>query len=78
MNELSRYAWEQAIWSLCRRFGGDERGWHFQRPALSGELSSDSRGSALPGASGRGNGKVFPVTPSESPRHFAALGMKVS
>ena len=25
MNELSRYAWEQAIWSLCRRFGGDER-----------------------------------------------------
>ena len=25
MNELSRYAWERAIWSLCRRFGGDER-----------------------------------------------------
>ncbi len=59
-----------------------------QRGLPAGERSADSRGSAPSGASGRGCGQVHPVAPSDTdvkqrrasqrPRHFAALGLKVS
>ena len=76
MNELSRHAWERAIWSLCRRFRGVQGALYKGRPA--GELSTDSRGSAPPEAPERGGGQALPASPSESPRHFAAPGLKVS
>ena len=58
------------VWAGCRV--------PFTKGSPAGELSADSRGSAPPGVSERRSGQALPEAPSESPRHFAALGLKVS
>ena len=76
MNEPSRCAWGRAIWSLRDDSAGCRV--PFTKGGPAGESTAVDRGSAPPGVSGRRSGQALPAAPSESPRHFAAPGLKVS
>ena len=77
MNEPSRCARGGERYGAC---ADDSAGCRvpFTKGSPAGESTAVDRGRAPPGALERGGGLVLPASPSESPRHFAAPGLKVS